>query len=310
MQSHKEELTKKPKRSKQEAHRLPSAPALATSPRVPVPLAEIVLEPPRGWFNLRLREMWHYRELLFFFVWRDLKVRYKQTVLGASWAILQPLMTMVIFSIIFGTVAKITPPDGIPYPIYAYTALLPWHLFSGALSGAAGSLISNQSMITKVYFPRILMPLASVISALVDFAIAFVVLIGMLIYYHITPGWGVLLLPLFTLLALMTALSVGLWLSSFNVKYRDFKYIVPFLLTFWQYATPVAYPATLIPEKWRLIFSLNPMTGVVEGFRWALLNQHTDVVPLLIFSGVIMLLILVSGLVYFQRMERTFADVV
>jgi len=271
---------------------------------------EIVLEPPRDWLNLRLRQLWLYRELLYFFVWRDLKVRYKQTLLGAAWAILQPVLTMIIFSIIFGKLANIKPPEGIPYPIFSYAALLPWQLFSGALSNASGSLVTNQSLVTKVYFPRILLPLASVLSGMVDFAIAFIVLLGLMVYYHITPTWAVLFLPLFTLLALATALAVSLWLSAFNVKYRDFKYVIPFLLQFWMYATPIAYPSTLIPEKWRLVFGLNPMAGVVGGFRWALLGMKAEVAPQLIIAVIIVVIILTSGLIYFQRMEQTFADVI
>jgi lipopolysaccharide transport system permease protein len=272
--------------------------------------AETVYEPPHGWLDLRLKQLWFYRELLYFFIWRDLKVRYKQTMLGAAWAILQPVMTMIIFSIIFGKLVNIKPPSDIPYPVYTYIALLPWQLFSGAIASASASLVNNQSMITKVYFPRILLPLASVLSGLVDFAIAFVVLIVLMFYYHLTPTWAVLYLPLFILLALVTALSVSLWLSAFNVKYRDFKYIVPFLLQFWMYATPVAYPSELIPEKWRFIFGLNPMTGVVEGFRWAMLGQQSGVTYLLLIAIGIVGVILIGGLIYFQRMEQTFADIV
>jgi lipopolysaccharide transport system permease protein len=271
---------------------------------------EIVMEPPHGWLNLRLRELWLYHELLYFFIWRDLKVRYKQTLLGAAWAILQPVMTMIVFSIIFGKLANIIPPEGIPYPVFAYAALLPWQLFSGALANASSSLVSNQSMVTKVYFPRILLPLASILSGLVDFGIAFIVLLGLMVYYHITLTWAVLFLPLFTLLALVTAMAVGLWLSAFNVKYRDFKYVVPFLLQFWMYATPIAYPSTLIPEKWRLIFGLNPMAGVVGGFRWALLGMKAEVTPLLFIAIFIVVILLTGGLIYFQRMEQTFADVI
>ena len=283
-------------------------PGTATYPQFEQP--EIVLEPPHGWLNLRLGEMWHYRELLYFFIWRDLKVRYKQTVLGAAWAILQPVMTMVIFSVIFGKLANIQPPAGIPYPVFAYTALLPWQLFSGALSNASTSLVGNQSMITKVYFPRLLLPLASVLSGLVDFGIAFIVLLGLMVYYHISPTWAVLFLPLFTLLALASALAVSLWLSAFNVRYRDFKYVIPFLLQFWMYATPIVYPSTMIPEKYRLIFGLNPMTGVVGGFRWALLGMKAEVGPLLVIAVIIVVILLTAGLIYFQRMEQTFADIV
>lgn len=272
--------------------------------------AETIYEPPSGWLNLRLNELWPYRELLYFFIWRDLKVRYKQTFLGAAWAILQPFMTMVVFSIIFGRLAKIQPPAGIPYPIFAYTALLPWQLFSGGLSSISSSLVSNQSMVTKVYFPRLLLPLASALSGLVDFGIAFIVLLGLMVYYQVQPTWAILLLPLFLLLALLTSLSIGLWFASFNVRFRDFKYIVPFLLQFWMYATPIAYPSSLIPDKWQMIFGLNPMTGVVGGFRWALLGMNNELAPLLIMAIVIVVILLTGGLIYFQRMEQTFADVV
>lgn len=273
-------------------------------------VGETIYDPPHGWLNLRLKPLWQYRELLYFFIWRDLKVRYKQTMLGASWAILQPVMTMIVFSIIFGNLVNIKPPNDIPYPVFTYVALLPWQLFSGALASASSSLVSNQSMITKVYFPRILLPLASVLSGLVDFAIAFTVLLGLMIYYQLTPTIAVLYLPLFILLALLTALAVGLWLSAFNVRYRDFKYIVPFLLQFWMYATPVAYPSELIPEQWRFLFGLNPMTGVVEGFRWALLGQQSGITSLLVLAVVIVTILLIGGLIYFQRMEQTFADIV
>jgi lipopolysaccharide transport system permease protein len=283
---------------------------IKTTPHSQFEQSEIVMEPPHGWLDLNLRQLWFYRELLYFFIWRDLKVRYKQTLLGAAWAILQPVMTMVIFSIIFGKLANIKPPEGIPYPVFSYAALLPWQLFSGALANASSSLVNNQSMVTKVYFPRILLPMASTMSGLVDFGIAFIVLLGLMIYYHITPTWAVLFLPLFTLLALASALAVGLWLSAFNVKYRDFKYVIPFLLQFWMYATPIAYPSTLIPEKWRLIFGLNPMAGVVGGFRWALLGMNAEVAPLLIIAVIIVVILLLSGLIYFQRMEQTFADVI
>jgi lipopolysaccharide transport system permease protein len=283
-------------------------PGTATYPRFEQP--EIVFEPPHGWLNLRLGEMWHYRELLYFFIWRDLKVRYKQTLLGAAWAVLQPLMTMVIFSVIFGKLANIQPPAGIPYPVFSYAALLPWQLFSGALSNASTSLVGNQSMITKVYFPRLLLPLASVLSGLVDFGIAFIVLLGLMVYYHISPTWAVLFLPLFILLALASALAISLWLSAFNVRYRDFKYVIPFLLQFWMYATPIVYPSTMIPEKYRLIFGLNPMTGVVGGFRWALLGMKGEVGSLLVIAVIIVAILLTTGLIYFQRMEQTFADIV
>ncbi len=269
----------------------------------------ISIVPPHGWQALDWREFWAYRELLFFLTWRDIKVRYKQTVLGAAWAILQPVLTMVIFSIIFGRLAKL-PSDGIPYPVFTFTALLPWQLFAFALTSSSNSLIDSQNLITKVYFPRLIVPLASTIAGLVDFAIAFVVLLGMMFYYHITPQAFIWSLPLFLLLALASALAVGLWLSALNVKYRDIRYVVPFLSQFWMYATPVAYSSQLIPEKWRWLFSLNPMTGVVEGFRWALLGKSALNLPFLLISAVVVLVLLVSGLYYFKRVESGFADVI
>jgi lipopolysaccharide transport system permease protein len=277
----------------------------------------IVLRPSRGWSHLNLRDLWRFRELVYFLIWRDIKVRYKQTVLGAAWAILQPFLTMVVFTIFFGRLAKV-PSDNIPYPIFSYTGLLPWGLFTKALGDAGRSMIQNRSMITKIYFPRLVIPLASVLSGLVDFAWAFLVLIGMMFYYnfapnsqyHITFTPAVFTLPLFLLLALITALGVGLWLSALNVIYRDVNYIIPFLTQFWLFVTPIAYPASMIPERWQLLYSLNPMTGVVEGFRWALLGADTAPGGMVLVSASISILILVTGLFYFRRMERTFADMV
>lgn len=276
--------------------------------RMPDVSRRVVIEPAHGWQALELRDLWRYRELLYFLTWRDIKVRYKQTILGAAWAILQPLLTMVIFSIIFGQLAKL-PSEGIPYPIFTYTALLPWQLFAFALTNSSNSLVASQNLVSKVYFPRLVIPIASVLPGLVDFAISFVVLLGMLLYFQIPLTARVLVLPLFLLLALGTALGVGLWLSALNVEYRDIRYVVPFLTLFWQYATPVAYSSSLIPEKWRLLYGLNPMTGVVEGFRWALLGQG-DVGALLWISIIIIVLLLITGLLYFKRMETTFADVI
>jgi lipopolysaccharide transport system permease protein len=267
------------------------------------------IEPPRGWQALEWREFWAYRELLFFLTWRDIKVRYKQTVLGAVWAILQPVLTMVVFSIIFGRLAKL-PSEGLPYPVFTFTALLPWQLFSFALTSSSNSLIESQNLITKVFFPRLIVPIASTIAGLVDFAIAFVVLLGMMFYYRITPQVYIWTLPLFLLLALASALAVGLWLSALNVKYRDIRYVVPFLAQFWMYATPVAYSSQLIPEQWHWLYSLNPMTGVVEGFRWALLGKSALNLPFLLLSAVVVLIFLVSGLYYFKRVESGFADVI
>ncbi len=270
---------------------------------------EAVLEPPRGWLNLRLGELWQYRELLYFFLWRELKVRYKQTMLGAAWAVLQPLLTMVVFSFIFGRLAKL-PSEGVPYPVFSYVALLPWQLFSRALSDASMSLVNSQQMVTKIYFPRIFLPAASILSGLVDFGIAFVILLGLMFYYGITPTWAAISLPFFILLALTTAMAVGMWLAALNVKYRDVKYVTPFLVQFWLYATPVAYSSTLFPEKWRLLLGLNPMAGVVDGFRWAMLGQQAQISPLVYVSLVMVLVLFISGLIYFQRTELTFADVI
>jgi lipopolysaccharide transport system permease protein len=270
----------------------------------------ILIKPTSKWSAINLSDLWHFRELAYFLTWRDLKVRYKQTLLGAAWAILQPFLTMVVFSIFFGQLANV-PSDGYPYPIFNYTGLLPWGLFSTALTRASMSLVQSRNMITKVYFPRLIVPLASILAGLVDFAISFVVLLGMMWFYHITPTSAVWTLPLFLLLAMITALGVGLWLSSMNVMYRDIGYIIPFLTQFWLFITPIAYPSSMIPEKWRLIYAINPMTGVVEGFRWALLgSQSAAPGPILIVSTAIALLLLVSGLFYFRRMERQFADMV
>lgn len=269
----------------------------------------LILRPSRGFLKLNLRDVWEYRELLGFLVWRDIKVRYKQTALGAAWAILQPVMTMLVFSIFFGRLAKV-PSDGIPYPVFAFTALLPWQLFAYALTESGNSLVSNQNLITKVYFPRLVIPIAAVLAGLVDFAIAFVVLLVLMFYYGIVPTAAVALLPLFLLLGVTTALAVGLWLSALNVKYRDVRYTMPFLIQFWLFATPVAYPSSLVPEKWRALYGLNPMAGVVEGFRWALLGKAQSPGLLLGVSVAAVLVLLVGGLRYFRRTEATFADIV
>lgn len=276
------------------------------NPTVDQPI--LVIEAEHKWLSLQLGDLWRYRELLFFLTWRDIKVRYKQTLLGAAWAVLQPVLTMVIFSIIFGNLAKL-PSEGIPYPIFTFTALLPWQLFAFALTNSSNSLIGSQNLVSKVYFPRLVIPIASVLPGLVDFSISFLVLIGMMIFYRIPLSGRMLILPLFLLLALATALAVGLWLSALNVEYRDIRYVVPFLTQFWMYATPVAYSSTMIPAKWRLLYGLNPLTGVVEGFRWALLGSG-DVGGLLWVSVGIVILLLVGGLIYFKHMEDTFADVI
>jgi lipopolysaccharide transport system permease protein len=267
------------------------------------------IKPHEGGLNLKLRDLWEYRELLYFLVWRDIKVRYKQTALGAVWAVLQPTMTMIVFSIFFGRLAKV-PSDGVPYPIFAYVALLPWQLFAFSLSESSNSLVASQNLITKVYFPRLVIPISSVLAGLVDFAIAFLILLVMMLHYGIVPTAAVALLPLFLLLAVVTALSAGLWLSALNVKYRDVRYTIPFLTQFWMFATPVAYPSSLVPEKWRALYGLNPMAGVVEGFRWALLGKSHAPGPLLWVSVAAVAVLLVGGLRYFKKTESTFADIV
>ncbi len=269
----------------------------------------VIIQPTKGLFCLDLDAVWPYRELLYFLIWRDIKVRYKQTVIGAGWAICQPLMTMVIFTIVFGNFAKI-PSDGLPYPIFAYTALLPWNFFAQALGRSGISLVGSANLITKVYFPRLIIPIAAAVASIVDFAIAFVILLGMMIWFGIAPTWGMLALPLFLLLTLVTALSVGLWLSALNVRYRDVGYIIPFLTQFWMYASPVVYPVSLVPEKWRLLYSLNPMAGVIEGFRWALLGKGTPDFGVIAVSGGVVMALLLGGIVYFGRTEQTFADIV
>jgi len=269
----------------------------------------LVIQPTSGWVPLNLGDLWEYRELLYFLTWRDIKVRYKQTVFGVAWAVIQPLFMMLIFTIFFGRLARI-PSDGLPYPIFAYTALLPWQLFSRALTDASTSLVTNERLITKVYFPRLLVPASAVLASLVDFSIAFVLLLGMMFFYGIAPTAAVWTLPLFILLALMSALGIGFWLSALNAIYRDVRYTLPFLTQLWLFATPVVYPASLVPERWRLLYGLNPMTGVVEGFRWALLGKGGGIEPMLAVSVIVILVTFIGGLYYFRRMERTLADVV
>lgn len=269
----------------------------------------IRIEPVEGWVSLGLKELWKYRELLYFLVWRDIKVRYKQTVLGAAWAIIQPFFTMVVFSLFFGKLAKI-PSDGVPYPIFSYAALVPWTFFANGLNQSSNSLVGSAQLITKVYFPRLAVPIATVFSGIVDFALAFSVLLGMMLYYDVIPTMNVLWLPFFLLLALTISLGVGLWLSAMNVKFRDVRYVVPFLTQFWMFSTPIAYPSSLIPEFWRTFYGLNPMVGVIEGFRWALLGTNTAPGPMVLVSSLTALAIFIGGAFYFRRMEKTFADVV
>lgn len=263
----------------------------------------------RGWPKLRFGELWHYRELLFFLTWRDLKVRYKQTALGVAWAILQPLAAMLVFSLFFGRLAKL-PSDGIPYPLFSYSGLVLWTFFSGALVQASNSLISSASLITKVYFPRLLIPLGTVTSALVDLFLSSLLLVGLMAYYDVVPTARALLVPVFVLMTFATALGVGLWLSALNVQYRDVRYLVPFLTQFWLFATPIVYPSTLLDEPWRTLYGLNPMVGAVEGFRWALVGTDTSPGPMVLVSAAITLLLLASGAFYFRWRERRFADVI
>jgi len=274
---------------------------------VEVPLT--VIEPSKGWVSLRLGALWRFGELLYFLIWRDVKVRYKQTLLGAAWAILQPLLTMVVFSIFFGKLARM-PSDGVPYPLFAYVALVPWTFFANGLILSSGSLVSNQTLLRKVYFPRLVIPISAVASGLIDFGIAFVVLLGLAARYGVTPTSHMLWLPALVLLALVTALGVGLWFSALNVLYRDIQYVVPFLVQVWLYATPIVYPSSLVPERWRTLYALNPMVGVVEGFRWALLGTGTAPGPMILVSAAAALALMIGGLFFFRRMEKSFSDVV
>jgi lipopolysaccharide transport system permease protein len=253
--------------------------------------------------------MWAYRELLYFLIWRDIKVRYKQTALGIAWAELQPLLTMVVFTIFFGRLAKV-PSDGIPYPVFNFCALLPWTMFSRGLSESSTSLVANTNLVSKVYFPRLIIPIAPIMASLVDFSIAFVIFMGLMVLYGIVPTLAVLTLPLFILFAMVSALAISLWLSALNVEYRDVRHTIPFLTQFWMFASPIAYSSSLIPEQWRFLYGLNPMAGVIEGFRWALLGKVQPNMGLLFISFGIVLIFLFSGLVYFTRMEKTFADVI
>ncbi|MGE5305782.1 MAG: ABC transporter permease [Alphaproteobacteria bacterium] len=269
----------------------------------------IVIEPRRRLFDLDLKAIWEYRELLYFLVWRDLKVRYRQTIIGIGWVVLQPLMTMVVFTAVFGNFAKV-PSDGVPYPVFAYSALLPWNLFASSLTRGSDSIVGNSQLISKIYFPRLLLPLSGVLSPIVDFAISFVIFIAMMIWFHTLPTWGALALPMLLALVVLTALAIGLWLSALNVRYRDVGHAIPFLVQLWLFASPVAYPVSLVPEKWRFLYSLNPMAGVIEGFRWALLGKQSPDFGVIIISSLMVLALLIPGVVFFKHTERTFADVV
>jgi len=269
----------------------------------------IRIEPSRGWVSLQLRELWAYRELTYFLTWRDVKVRYKQTALGALWAILQPLLTMLIFSLFFGRLAKM-PSDGIPYPLFVLCGLVPWTFFAYGLNQSSNSLVGNANLIKKVYFPRLAVPLSSILAGAVDFGFAFLLLLGMMAWRRVPISSNILWLPLFFLLAVVTALGVGLWLSALNVEYRDVRHAVPFLVQLWMFGTPIAYPSSLLHEPWRTVFGLNPMVGVVEGFRWSLLGVKTQPGPMIFVSAAVAVVALVTGALYFRRMEKNFADVV
>jgi lipopolysaccharide transport system permease protein len=283
-------------------------PLVSPSPSRPV-APSLLIKPSTGWVSLKLGEIWEYRELLYFLTWRDIKVRYKQTALGAAWAIIQPFFTMLVFSLFFGRLAKV-PSDGVPYPIFSFAALVPWTFFANGLTQSSNSLVGSSNLITKVYFPRLIIPISAVISGVIDFALAMLVLFAMMIYYGVSTSLNILFLPLFVLLAFVTSLGVGLWLSALNVEYRDVRYVLPFVVQFWMFATPIAYPSTLLHEPWRTIYGLNPMVGVIEGTRWALLGTATAPGPIIIVSSIASLLILFFGAMYFRRMEKTFADVV
>ena len=267
------------------------------------------LEPASGWVPVRFAELWEYRELLYFMTWRDIKVRYKQTVLGALWAVIQPFFTMVVFSLFFGRLARV-PSDGIPYPIFSFAALVPWMFFANGVTNSSNSLVAGSNLIKKVYFPRLVLPIASILAGAVDFVIAFSVLLLMMLFYGITPTANIIWLPLFLLLTFSTSLGVGLWFSALNVQFRDIRYTTPFLVQFWLFATPIAYASSMLPEPWRIVYGLNPMAGVVEGFRWALLGVETRPGPMILVSALVSVGLLIGGLFYFRRLEKTFADVV
>jgi len=283
----------------------------ATTPQPTTPEKPPVLRiaPVAHWWALPFGELWDFRELLYFFIWRDIKVRYKQTAIGAAWAVLQPFLTMLIFSLFFGKLARI-PSQGLPYPIFYYSALLPWMYFAAALQNATNTIVENQRLITKVYFPRLDLPLSSVLSGLVDFGISFLMFVAMMVYYGIRPTPALLWLPAFLLFAVLTALGVGLWLAALNAMYRDVRYVLPFLVQFWMFASPVAYPASLVPAKWRWLYGLNPMAGVIEGFRWSLTGNGEAPGRLVFISAVAVLAVLLGGIAYFQKMETVIADVV
>jgi lipopolysaccharide transport system permease protein len=266
------------------------------------------IAPTKGWVGLKLGELWDYRELLYFLIWRDVKVRYKQTALGAAWAVIQPFMTMVVFSVFFGQLARM-PSDGLPYPLFTFSALVPWTFFANGIGKASTSVVGNANLVKKVYFPRLAIPIANVLSGFVDFVMAFVMLLGMMFYYHMPLTTRALWIPLLIVLAFVTSLGISLWLSAMNVQFRDVQYIVPFLVQIWLFATPVAYPSSLLKGPWRTLYALNPMVGVVEGFRWVLLSVGTAPGPMVLLSSAVALVVLVGGLFYFRKSESSFADI-
>jgi lipopolysaccharide transport system permease protein len=280
-----------------------------TTLTIPTELTRTRRQAVKGWVLPNLRELWEYRELLYFFAWRDIKVRYRQTVLGVLWAIIQPFLTMVIFNLFFGRLANI-PSDGVPYPVFSFAALVPWTFFANALTQASNSLVMSGNMLKKIYFPRLALPIATVVAGVVDFVLAFIVLLCIMLYYGLVPTANVIWLPFFVLLALVTSIGVSLWLSAMNVQFRDVRYTIPFLTQAWLFVTPIAYPSSLLPEPLRIVYGLNPMAGVVEGFRWALYGAGTAPGPMMIVSSIVAVVLLVSGAFYFRRMEQSFADVV
>jgi len=271
---------------------------------------DLIIEPGRGESSHYWRDLWHYRELFYFLAWRDLLVRYKQTAIGIAWSVLRPFLTMVVFTVVFSKLARL-PSEGIPYPVLVYAALLPWQFFANTLTDSSSALIDNQNLLTKVYFPRIIVPASSVVVALVDFAISLVILAGLMFWYGFMPDWHIILLPLFLLQALLFAFGAGLWISALNVQYRDFRYVVPFMVQFGLYISPVGFSSSIVPEQWRLLYSINPMAGVIEGFRWAITGKESLIYwPGYLLSLVLIFAVLVSGFWWFRRMERSFADVI
>ena len=275
-----------------------------------VPKKKVIdIQPTRGFFHLDLISIWHHRELLYFLVWKDVLTRYKQTAIGAGWVILQPLITMIIFTVIFGKLARF-PSDGVPYPVFAFTALLPWTYFSQALARTAGSVVGSSNLVTKIYFPRLLIPFAAAVAPVVDLIFSFIVLLALMAWFKITPTLGMLALPFFIALAIMTALAVGLWFAALNVRYRDVGSIMPFIIQIWMYASPIAYPVSMVPQKWQLYYSLNPLVGVIEGFRWALLGKAFPDVAIIAVSSTVVVLLFFGGLIFFKKSEQTFADII